>query len=308
MSRLLLVILAFAVSSFAESPSPDETGRIFAKYQSKDSPGCAAAVEARGHEPWSGAYGMADLEHGIANTPSSVFEVGSVSKQFTAAAVLLLAERGKLSLDDDVRKYFPELSDFQWRITVRQLLNHTSGLRDWGEIEEIAGWPRGTREYRHSDVLDIIRRQRALNYLPGEAWSYTNTGYNLAAMLVERVSGTSLREFSRQEFFVPLGMNSTEWRDNFRRVVKNRAIAYRSQGSEWRQFMPFEDVYGNGGLLSTVGDLLRWNQNLGNGKLHPSIFKLMAEPSTLNNATRLGYGLGTVPRAVCRTSRDSAPG
>ena len=235
---------------------------------------------------------MADLEHGIANTTSTVFEIGSVSKQFTAAAVLLLAERRRLSLDNDIRKYFPELSELKWHITIRQLLDHTSGLRDWGEIEEIAGWPRGTREYRHSDVLDIVRRQRALNYAPGEAWSYTNTGYNLAAMLIERISGTSLREFSRKEFFAPLGMNSTEWRDDFRRVVKDRAVAYHKQGAEWRQMMPFEDVYGNGGLLSTVGDLLKWNRNLATRKLHPPIFKLMAEPSTLNNGAPLGYGLG----------------
>src|SRR5207302_4015787 len=113
---------------------------------------------------WMAAYGMADLEHAVANTPETVFEAGSVSKQFTAAAVLLLVESGRISLGEDIRKYFPELPVYQRVITVRHLLNHTSGLREWGEIESIAGWPRGTREYTHTDVLDILSRQKALNY------------------------------------------------------------------------------------------------------------------------------------------------
>jgi CubicO group peptidase (beta-lactamase class C family) len=235
---------------------------------------------------------MADLEHAVANTPATVFEAGSVSKQFTAAAVLLLVERGQVSLDDNVRKYFPELPAYQQPVTVRELLNHTSGLRDWGEVEAIAGWPRTTREYTHAHVLEILSRQHALNYAPGDAWSYTNSGYNLAAMLVERVSGMTLQAFCRKEFFEPLGMTSTQWRDDFRRVVPNRAIAYDLRGSEWRQDMPFEDIYGNGGLLTTVGDLLKWNNNLATGKLHPSMFEQMQKPGSLNDGHRIEYGFG----------------
>ena len=235
---------------------------------------------------------MADLEHGVANTPSTVFEAGSVSKQFTAAAVLLLVERKQVGLDDDIRKYFPELPTYEKPITVRELLNHTSGLRDWGEVESIAGWPRTTREYTHAHVLEILSRQHALNYKPGDAWSYTNSGYNLAAMLVERVSGTSLQAFSKKEFFEPLGMTSTQWRDDFRRIVPNRAIAYEQREKEWRQDMPFEDIYGNGGLLTTVGDLLKWNDNITTGKLHPAIFAEMQRPSALNDGHPVNYGFG----------------
>lgn len=137
-----------------------------------------------------------------------------------------------------------------------------------------------------------MSRQRALNYPPGDAWSYTNSGYNLAAMLVERVSGVSLQAFTRKEFFEPLGMTSTQWRDDFRRIVPNRAIAYSLRGSEWRQDMPFEDIYGNAGLLTTVGDLLKWNDNLATGKLHPSVFALMQKPGALTNGHSINYGFG----------------
>ena len=140
---------------------------------------------------------MADLEHDVPNRPDTIFEAGSVSKQFTAAAVLLLARDGKLSLDDPVRKYVPELPDYGTPVTIRQMLQHTSGLRDWGNVEDIAGWPRGTRVYTHAHVLDILGRQEPLDFTPGTRWSYSNSGYNLAAIIVARVSGESFAEFSR---------------------------------------------------------------------------------------------------------------
>ncbi len=292
MVRLIAAALTLTASLLAQAPTREQLAEIFAAYQHANTPGCAVGVEVPGHDTWTAAYGMADLEHGVANTPATVFEAGSVSKQFTAAAVLLLVERGQVSLDDSIRKYFPEIPEYQRPITVKHLLNHTSGLRDWGEIEEIAGWPRTTREYRHANVLDILSRQRSLNYLPGEAWSYTNSGYNLAAMLVERVSGMNLQAFCAKELFIPLGMTSTQWRDDFRRIVPNRAIAYEFNNPQWRQDMPFEDVYGNAGLLTTVADLLKWNRNLASGKLHPEIFKQMQAPGALNNGAAIGYGLG----------------
>jgi CubicO group peptidase (beta-lactamase class C family) len=289
-------VLALPIASFSQAatpaPDPAQLAPIFSAYQHKDTPGCAVAVDAPGQPPLTAAYGMADLEHSVSNTPDTVFEAGSVSKQFTAAAVLLLVERKQIALDDDIRKYFPEIPAYEKPITIRELLNHTSGLRDWGEVESIAGWPRTTREYTHAHVLEILSRQHALNYPPGTAWSYTNSGYNLAAMLVERVSGLSLQAFSRKEFFEPLGMTATQWRDDFRRIVPNRAIAYEQKGQDWQQDMPFEDIYGNGGLLTTVGDLLKWNANLASGKLHPELFAQMQQPSTLSDGRQINYGLG----------------
>jgi CubicO group peptidase (beta-lactamase class C family) len=292
MARLIAAILAVAASLVAQSPGPEQIAKIFAAYQHPDTPGCAVGLEAPERDAWAAAYGMADLEHAVANTPATVFEVGSVSKQFTAAAVLLLVGRGQVSLDDNIRKYFPEILEVLGPITVRQLLNHTSGLRDWGELADIQGWPRTTREHTHAHVLEILSRQQSLNYAPGDAWSYTNSGFNLAAMLVERVAGTTLQAFCRKEFFDPLGMASTQWRDDFRRIVPNRAIAYARHASEWRQDMPFEDVYGNGGLLSTVGDLLKWNRNLRTGNLHPALFASMQKRSALNDGRAIGYGFG----------------
>lgn len=238
-----------------------EIDKLFARWNTTDLPGCTIGVSKGGRQIVSRAYGMNDLEHGIANFPDSIIEAGSVSKQFTAAAVLLLAEQGKISLDDPVRKYLPEVPDYGVPLTIRHLLTHTSGLRDWGMIEGIAGWPRTSRAYTHAHVLDIVSRQKALNFTPGAAFSYSNTGYNLAAILVSRLTGMSFSDFTKKAIFEPLGMTRTSWRDDFTRVVRDRSIAYTVADSGVTMNMPFENVHGNGGLLTTVGDLLRWNEN-----------------------------------------------
>ena len=205
---------------------------------SNATPGCAVGVSENGRILLERAYGMADLEHGVPNRPDTIFEAGSISKQFTAAAVLLLAEDGKLSLDDPVRKYIPELPEYAAPITIRQMLHHTSGLRDWGNVAWIGGWPRGTRIYTHDHVLDILARQEALNFAPGTRWSYSNSGYNLAAILVSRVAGEPFADFTRKRIFEPLGMTRTSWRDDFTRIVRDRAIAYANVGDRYASDMP----------------------------------------------------------------------
>jgi len=236
---------------------------------------------------------MADLEHHVALTPDSVLEAGSVSKQLTAAAVLLLVEQGKLSLSDPVRKYIPELPDYGTPITVDHLLHHTSGLRDWSSIVEAAGWPRSTREYSNAWVIYIASHQKTLNYKPGDEWSYTNTGYNLLAILVQRVSGKSLAEFTHDNIFSPLGMQATSWRDDFQRIVPNRAIAYEQANGSEHQLMPFENAYGNGGLLTTVDDLLRWNDRFSAPKIgNSSLVKSELEAGRLNDGRPLFYAAG----------------
>jgi CubicO group peptidase (beta-lactamase class C family) len=236
---------------------------------------------------------MADLEHGVPNRTDTIFEAGSVSKQFTAAAVLLLARDGKLSLDDPVRKFIPELPDYGTPITIRQMLEHTSGLRDWGSVEDVAGWPRGTRVYTHAHVLDIASRQRALNFAPGTRWSYSNSGYNVAAILVARVSGEPFAEFTRKRIFEPLGMTRTSWRDDYTRIVKDRATAYAETDGRYYADMPFENVHGNGGLLTTVGDLLRWNQNFVEPKVGDAAFvQELQVPGKLASGEAFEYALG----------------
>jgi CubicO group peptidase (beta-lactamase class C family) len=268
--------------------------RVFARWDSATGPGCAVGIDRAGQPRFSRAFGEADLEYDIPNKPETIFEAGSISKQFTAAATVLLALDGKLNLADDVRKYVPELPTYERPITIRHLLNHTSGLRDWGEIAALAGWPRETRVHTHDDVLDILSHQRALNYPPGDKYSYTNSGYNLLAIIISRVSGQPFATFSRERLFGPLGLTHTQWRDDFRRVVKGRAQAYsRANGGQWQLEMPFENVHGNGGLLTTVSDLLTWTAMLE----HPTPpWKAMVDSmhvrGRLTNGDTIDYALG----------------
>jgi CubicO group peptidase (beta-lactamase class C family) len=294
--RLFVVVAVLVVVGLAArqavAPADARVDAIFSQWTA-DTPGCAVGVEVAGTVVLEKAYGMADLEHDVRNTPATIFEAGSVSKQFTAAAVLLLARDGKVSLDDPVRKYIPELPDYGAPLLVRHMLNHMSGLRDWGSIESIAGWPRTSRVYTHAHVLDIVSRQKALNFTPGTQYSYSNTGYNLAAVIVARVSGQSFADFTRDRLFLPLGMTHTSWRDDFTRVVKDRAIAYRPVPGGYAQQMPFENVHGNGGLLTTVGDLLRWNSNFEHPKVGDADFvRRQEEPGKFNDGRPGSYALG----------------
>jgi CubicO group peptidase (beta-lactamase class C family) len=297
---IALVLAVVAAASLTAAGGGQQVGdkadALFARW-TVQTPGCAVAASVDRRVVLEKGYGMADLEHDARIKPATIFEAGSVSKQFTAAAVLLLARDGKLSLDDPVRKYLPELPDYGAPLTIRHLLTHTSGLRDWGAVAALEGWPRTTKAYTHAHVLDIAARQRALNFTPGTQWSYSNTGYNLAAILVARVSGKPFAEFTRERIFEPLGMTHTSWRDDFTRVVPGRAIAYTEAKDGYHQQMPFENVHGNGGLLTTVGDLLRWNANFADPKVGDRAFVEEQErPGRLSDGRSPGYGLGLFVR------------
>lgn len=295
--KLAVTLMLALAAAFPAVAQPAGVDAIFAGY-SQATPGCALGVKPRDAAPVFGAYGSADLEHAVPITPDTVFEAGSVSKQFTAASILLLADEGKLALSDDIRKYLPQMPDYGRPITVDMLLSHTSGLRDWGEVMELAGWPRTSRVYTPVEVLQITARQKALNYAPGEAYSYTNTGYNLAAAIVQRVSGLTLADFTRQRIFQPLGMIHTAWRDDFRRVVPGRAVAYSATNGGFAQEMPFENTYGHGGLLTTVGDLLIWNDALSAGKLGPTLDGRMRRQAVLTGGRTIAYARGLVVQDV----------
>lgn len=297
----LVGVVAIAIASVAGEarlsgqPAADveiTVDRVFEKWTTS-TPGCAVGVAVSGKPVLSKAYGMADLEHDVRNNPETIFEAGSVSKQFTAAAMLLLAREGKLSLDEPARKYIPELPDYGQPLTIRHMLNHTSGLRDWGSVAGIAGWPRTMRMHTHAHVLDIVSRQRALNFPSGTRYSYSNTGYNLAAIIVSRVGGMPFAEFTRQRIFEPLGMTRTSWRDDHARIVKDRAISYADDRGSFRTLMPFENVHGNGGLLTTVGDLLKWNENFVTHKVGDQAFVDEQErPGRFTDGRVHGYALG----------------
>lgn len=242
---------------------------------------------------------MADLEHNVPLTTQSVTEAGSVSKQFTAAAILLLEQRGKLSLEDDVRKYIGELPDYKVKITLRHLLHHTSGLKDWGSIMDVAGWPRGSRAFTNEYALYVISLQQSLNNLPGDEYIYSNSNYNLLAIIVQRVSGLSLADFTKKYLFEPAGMKHTEWRSNYKKIVNDRAIAYGRNGQSYATNMPNESAYGNGGLLTTAEDLLLWNYYYLSGRLgNPSLLPQQTATRKLNNGLSNNYAAGLMTDSV----------
>lgn len=288
----LILVTALQAAPGAGAAVVTDVDPVFAEW-TLTTPGCAVGVDVDGRSVLEKGYGMADLERSVAIAPDTIFEAGSVSKQFTAAAVLLLARERRLSLDDPIHRYFPELPDYGAPVTIRQMLTHTSGLRDWGSVAGIAGWPRTTRAHTQAHVLDILSRQRALNFAPGTRWSYSNSGYNLAAMLVARLSGMSFAEFTRRRIFEPLGMASTSWRDDHTRLVQKRALAYDKRDDGYHLDMPFEDAHGNGGLLTTVGDLLRWSRNFRTPIVGDQAFVTeQTTPGRFSDGQAHDYGLG----------------
>lgn len=266
MSKTILLIFISSILSIpvnAQNRSADTIALLDGLFKnwSVYTPGAAIAVQKDGEMIYSKAFGMANLEHGVENEPQTIFEAGSVSKQFTAASLLLLVIDGKISLDDDVRKFVPELPEYDEVIKIRHLLNHTSGLKDWGSIASVTGWPRTTRVYTQDFARDFIFRQTGLNNVPGEEYIYSNSNYTLLVTIVERISGQSLAEFTEERIFKPLGMENTLWRDNFKKIVPGRAVAYsRSGEEEYLQNMPFENTYGHAALLTTTADLITWNE------------------------------------------------
>ncbi len=223
-----------------------DVDKLFEPYGSPASPGCAVAVIEDGRIVYKRGYGMADLEHDVPIRPDSVFHIASHSKQFTAAAIVLLFHEGKLSLDDEARKYVPELPDFGTPITIRHLVHHTSGLCDQWALLSLAGWRYSLDLITDQDVLDVMYAQKALNFRPGEEYRYSNTGYTLLSQIVKRVSGKSFREFTTERIFKPLGMNNTHFRDDHAEIVKNIAYGYiRGKGEdEFRLSIPHFDTVG----------------------------------------------------------------
>jgi CubicO group peptidase (beta-lactamase class C family) len=296
MKHLLNLALLFSFVT-ASAQTPDTLRRIdelFTRWNNA-TPGGSVIVERNGKVIYHKAFGLADLEHNVPNTSTTIFEAGSVSKQFTAASILLLAQEGKLSLDDDVRKYIPELPVYGRVITIRNLMYHTSGLKDWGSVGALAGWPRTTRVYTLAIALDIICKQKSLNFLPGDEYSYSNSGYTLMVVIVERVSGKSLSEFTRTRLFEPAGMKNTRWRDNFREILPGRAVAYRRASGKYEQEMPFENVHGHGGLLTTTEDLILWNHQLSNPTIGGEAWlKNRTEVRKLTGGIENNYAAGLV--------------
>ena len=300
---LVLTVLAF-LSTATSAQVPDKEKVVAGAERAWEkvtrayvapAPGCAAAVSLNGEVVFEKAFGLADMEHNVPNTAQTIFESGSVAKQFTAAALVLLQQDGKLSIDDPVKKYIPELPDYGSPLTIRHLLNHTSGLRDWGTVMSLTGAGRGDRVITQDLALDVIIHQRALDFKPGAEYSYSNSGYNLAAIIVERVSKQKFPAFVEERLFKPLGMKNSSWRDDYQRIVPGRAQAYaRQSNGPWRLNMPFMNVYGNGGMLTTVGDWMRWNAMLDSQSLGAPLVNALETQGVLNDGRKIAYALGLV--------------
>ncbi len=305
----LVTLLLFVPAIFGQTDLGPKIDPIFERFNRPDSPGCSVAVAKDGKTLFVKGYGMANLEYSVPMTPATVSETGSVAKQFVAAAIVLLASQGKLSLDDDIRKFLPEVPDFGTKITIRNLITHTSGLRDQNDFFALMGLPMGRSVHTNDEILEVVSRQKRLNFDPGAEYLYSNTGYTLLALIVRRASGKSLAEFTTEHIFKPLGMNSTEWREDFTKTVRNRATAYLPDGKGgFKLEMPFGNVHGAGGLLTTVGDLLIWNDNFATGKVGgPEFAKTMETRARLNDGTGIGYALGLIIGEY-RASREVAHG
>ncbi|MCG2629174.1 serine hydrolase [Bradyrhizobium sp. WYCCWR 13023] len=298
-----LYLSAPAVVAAQSVPSPAATSsngpleravdQLFARWAEPNSPGAVVAVLQDGKIIYSQGYGAANLEYGVPNTPATVFHLASVSKQFTAFAIHLLAHEGKLSLDDDVRKYVPKLHDFGKLITIRQLLHHTSGVRDQWNLLALAGW-RLDDEITDDDVARLLFQQTELNFAPGDQFLYSNSGYTLLAMVVKQVSGQTLPEFAKERIFEPLGMSHTHFQDKYSMIVKDRAYSYARQPDGKYQYIALTySTVGPSSLFSTVGDLARWDENFYTGDVGGvTLLAEMQQKGKLNNGKNINYASG----------------
>lgn len=280
------------------NPTPEaitaRVDKLFAQWDKPDSPGCAVGVIRDGKLIYTRGYGLANLEYNLPLTSKSVLDIGSVSKQFTATSILLLAQQGKLSPDDDIRKYIPEIPAYTRPITIRQLLNHTSGIREYLALMDLAS-PDFTGRIESANALAIIARQKETNFPPGDESAYSNSGYFLLSVIVKRISGKTLREFAEVNIFAPLGMKNTHFHDAYRMIVPLRATGYSPATKGFRIAMSDSDVTGAGGLYTTIEDLLLWDQNFYHKKVGGQALQdELHRVGVLTNGEKLTYASGIV--------------
>jgi CubicO group peptidase (beta-lactamase class C family) len=261
-AALFGLFLGRIATAFAQQSPDPALDAIFADLSKLGSPGCALGVYRDGKIIHSKGYGLANIEGNVPITPQTVFDVASISKQFTAASILLLDHQGKLRLDEDVRKYIPELPEYGRKITIQHMLNHTSGLRDYPTLFLLAGVSPDSVT-TDDDALRVITRQKALNFPPGTDWLYSNSGYFLLSLIVKRVSGKTLREFAAENIFQPLGMTHTQYRNDHTSLIPNRALAYEAATEKggYKLSVSYSEQNGDGGVHTSIEDLQKWDEN-----------------------------------------------
>jgi CubicO group peptidase (beta-lactamase class C family) len=294
---VVLLLLSTAGAEYAatsDEKSAAAVDEVFSDLTKPGSPGCALAVYRDGKIIYAKGYGLANIEENVAITPQSVFDIGSTSKQFTAASILLLEKQGKLSVDDDIRKHIPELPSYGQKITILHLLNHTSGLRDYLTLMELAGI-NTDGVTTDADALALITRQKALNFAPGSDWLYSNTGFFLLSVIVQRAGGKTLREFAAENIFTPLEMAHTQYRDNHAALIANRALAYDEQENKsgYALNVSYFEQTGDGAVHTSVEDLLKWDENFYSPRVGGKEFLgVLQERGKLNNGKVLDYAKG----------------
>ena len=270
---------------------------LFQQWDKPDSPGCALAIIKDGKIVYKKGYGMADLEHNVPITPKTIFSIFSISKQFTAMCILLLVEQNKISLDDDIRKYLPKFPGYGQTITIRHLIHHTSGIRDYGFLLSLKGMnPLEMTNLPKHEALSIVFKQRELNFTPGEDMLYSNSNYLMLAAVIENITGKSLREFAEEHIFQPLGMKCTNFIDDNKYIIKDRAFGYIPDGKKgYFNAMISNRVCGPRGVYSNVEDLFLYDLNYHNNKLGKGgqdLIKTMHTPGKLNNGEEVNYAFG----------------
>src|SRR5712671_3053912 len=297
-SGLAAILLLWNTSSAASKNSDEKSAaavdEVFGDLTKAGSPGCALGVYRDGKIVYAKGYGLANVEENVAITPQSVFDIGSTSKQFTAASILLLEKQGKLSVNDDIRKYVPELPDYGRKITIVQLLNHTSGLRDYLTLMDLAGIPIDSVT-TDADALALVTRQKALNFAAGSEWLYSNTGFFLLSTIVQRVSGKTLRDFAAENIFAPLEMTHTQFRNSHSALIANRALAYDEQENHagYTLNVSYFEQTGDGAVHTSVEDLLKWDENFYSPRVGGKEFLAeIQERGKLNDGKVLEYAKG----------------
>jgi CubicO group peptidase (beta-lactamase class C family) len=280
-------------AALARAPWAADVDKVFVAYDSPDSPGCAVGIYRDGKIVYERGFGSADLEHNVPIEADTMFYAGSVSKQFTAMAVALAIKQGLFGLDDDIRQWIPELPDYGTPITVRHLIHHTSGLRDINTLMEIAG-RRDEEAFDNDAVLRIIARQKALNFKPGDEYLYSNSGYAMLALLVQRAAHKSYAEFANANIFKPLGMTATHFHTDLGRLIKHRAFGYDgTKPGAIRLNTPQNERAGAGGLFTSVHELQAWDENFYTGLVGGrNVITQLETPGKLNDGTALNYAWG----------------
>lgn len=296
--RVALAFLLNATAVLAQPTLPANTAvdtsrvdAVFSKF-GPTTPGCALGVIQNGKLTYEKGYGMASIELGVPITPQTVFDIGSTSKQITATAIVLLAQQGKLSLDDDVRKWVPELPDLGQHITLHHLLHHTSGIRDYIGLLSMAG-AQEEAVTTDEDALAILAKQKGLNFAPGDDFLYSNSNFFLLSIVVKRASGKSLREFAAENIFAPLGMKDTQILDDHTRIVPHKANSYAANGDRYIEVTSNWEQTGDGAVQTTIEDLSRWDQNFYDPKVGgEALLKELQTTGILNDGTKINYADG----------------